>query len=175
VKAERYRTELLRSDHKRDGFSCGVELLDGYFRHQIGQDQRRRESAPFVMVEAESGGVLGFYTLSSTSVEPSSLPTEMARRLGRYRMLPAALIGRLAVDSRFQGKGIGKLLLLDALSRCLRLSQQIGSVAVLVDAKDEAAVAFYEHFGFTRFRGHELRLFIPMATISRLMDPGSEG
>jgi ribosomal protein S18 acetylase RimI-like enzyme len=82
--------------------------------------------------------------------------------------VPAILIGRLAVDRRYRGQGLGRLLLVDALLRSLAISRQVGAMAVVVDAKDDAARSFYEQYGFTRFVDHDNRLFLPMATIAQL-------
>lgn len=165
---ERYRVERLEARHDRGNFSCGVEALDSYFRQRAGQDQRRRLAVPYVLLDSTSGAVAGYYTLSSFSIVAASLPQEVTGALARYSAFPAILIGRLALDQRYQGQGLGEILLLDALRRSLEASQQVAAVAVAVDAKDDAARLFYERYGFQRFVDHEYRLFLPMATIARL-------
>lgn len=174
---QHYRVERLGRHHDaaRATFSSGVEALDRYFRQQAGQDLRRRLAVPYVLLEATTAAIAGFYTLSSLSVIPASLPSETTRGLARYPALPAILIGRLAVDQRFQGQGIGELLLLDALRRSLEASQGIGATAVIVDAKDNRARAFYERYGFQRFVDHEYRLFLPMSAVAQLRFPISGG
>lgn len=163
----RYRLEPLADRHDRRGFSCGVQALDRYFHEQAGQDSRRGLAVPCVLVEADSGALVGYYTLSAFSMVPASLPAERIRRLPAYPSIPAILIGRLAVDSRYQGQGLGKRLLMDAIHRSLDISRQIGVWAVVVDAKDDAARSFYEGYGFVQFADHEYRLFLPMATIAQ--------
>jgi GNAT superfamily N-acetyltransferase len=163
-----YQFEPLGRHHNRAAFSCGVEALDRYFHQQVGQDQRRGLAAPYVLVDTATRDVLGYYTLSTFAIVPTSLPEALARRLPRYETVPAILIGRLAVDRRYRGQGLGRLLLVDALLRSLAISQQVGAMAVVVDAKDDAARSFYEQYGFTRFVDHEYRLFLPMATIAQL-------
>jgi GNAT superfamily N-acetyltransferase len=163
-----YRFEPLHRHHDRAAFSCGVEPLDRYFHQQVGQDRRRGLAVPYVLVEATTGDVAGYYTLSTFSVVPASLPDVVGRKLPRYETVPAILIGRLAVDRRYRGKGLGRLLLVDALLRSLAISEQVGAMAVVVDAKDDTARSFYEQYGFTRFVDHEYRLFLPMATIAQL-------
>ena len=166
--AGRYRFEPLGRHHRRAGFSCGVEALDRYFYRQAGQDQRRALAVPYVLVDTHTRDVVGYYTLSTFSIVPTSFPEAMTRKLPRYETFPAILIGRLAVDRRYRGQGFGRQLLVDALLRSLALSEQIGAMAVVVDAKDDAARSFYEQHGFMRFADHEYRLFLPMATIAQL-------
>jgi predicted GNAT family N-acyltransferase len=165
VPDDRYRFEPLGADHDRADFSSGVEALDRYFRQQAGQDQRRGLAVPHVLIDSAAGAVVGYYTLSALSILAESLPEDMARELPRYQALPAILLGRLAVDQRYRGQGLGELLLMDALHRSLDISQRLGSMAVVVDAKDDAARAFYERYGFLRFLDHEYRLFLPMTTV----------
>lgn len=165
---DRYRSELLDKLHDRKSFSCGVEALDRYFQEQAGQDYRRSVAVPFVLTDTSTGAVAGFYTLSAFSVIPKSLPAQLAARLPRYDALPAILLGRLAVDSRYRKQGLGKLLLLDAMARCLAISQEIGALAIEVHAKDEAARAFYLYHGFIPLADHEASPFIPMATVAKL-------
>ena len=163
-----YRVETLDKHHNREGFSCGVEPLDRYLREQAGQDARKRVAAPFVLCEGESNVVLGYYTLSAATIELKELPADVARRLPRYPLLPAVLIGRLAVDREFAGQGWGKVMLVDALRRGLAQSRQIAAMAVVVDAKDDAARGFYERYGFQQLIEHQNRLFLPMKTIEQL-------
>ena len=163
-----YRVEALDRQHDRSGFSCGVEPLDRYLSEQAGQDARKRVAAPFVLCEGKSNAVLGYYTLSALSVDVGAWPEDMARKLPRYPVVPATLLGRLAVDRRLRGKGMGEYLLMDALRRALIASRQVAAVAVIVDAKDDSAVAFYRRYGFIPFVDEPNRLFLPMGTIEPL-------
>jgi len=129
---------------------------------QAGQDARKRMAAPFVLVLGE-GTVAGYYTLSSTAVSVAEWPTQIVRKLPRYPLVPATLLGRLAVDRRLQGRGYGRYLLADALFRSVR--SEIATFAVVVDAKDENARRFYLREGFLPFLDQPLRLFRPMADI----------
>jgi len=122
-------------------------------------------AAPFVLVLPD-GAVGGFYTLSSTAVKLAELPAETARRLPRYPLVPATLLGRLAVDERYRGKGHGRFLLADALFRAAR--SEIATFAVIVDAKDEGARRFYERESFLPFPEQPMRLFRAMADITAL-------
>ena len=120
------------------------------------------------MVNKETGGVIGFYTLASTGVELQSLPQSVFRKLPKYPLVPATLLGRLAVDVRHRGLGLGEFLLLDALRRSLEASQQVASFAVIVDAKNESARQFYLKFGFLPCPDLPARLFLPMVTVASL-------
>ena len=164
----RYRTEKLAESHERAGFSCGVEALDRYFRERAGQDLRRKLAVPYVLVDLLTDTIIGYYTLSSTSLLPESLPAQLAKRLPHYKDFPAVLLGRLAVDCRCHGQGFGGLLLQDALHRCAESGKEIGIMTVVVDAKDDGARAFYEHFGFRRLLDDEYHLYLPTSEIAAL-------
>lgn len=161
------RVEALGVQHDRNLFSSGVEQLDRYFRTQAGQDARKNLAAPFVLVLSD-GMIGGYYTLSSTAVKLSELAVEVTRRLPRYPLVPATLLGRLAVDLRCRGKGYGRFLLGDALLRAVR--SEIASFAVIVDAKDEAARRFYERESFLPFLDQPMKLYLPMADIAKLFE-----
>jgi GNAT superfamily N-acetyltransferase len=90
--------------------------------------------------------------------------------LPRYPQLPATLLGRLAVDQGMKGRGLGEFLLMDALRRSLEASARIAAMAVLVDAKDDAAHAFYRHFGFLPLHEQPRRLFLPMKNVAGLFE-----
>ena len=117
----------------------------------------------------DSKTIIGYYTLSALSIERASPPADVAGQLSRYEALPAVLLGRLAVDQRYQGQGIGTVLIADALERALQSTAQVGAALVVVDAKDTNARAFYERYGFERFPEHDLRLFMTMASIAKLL------
>jgi GNAT superfamily N-acetyltransferase len=161
------RVEILGPRHERSGFESGVEPLDKYFRTQAGQDARKKKNmaAPFVLVLPD-GTVAGYYTLSSTSANLAELPEQVARKLPRYPLVPAILLGRLAVDRRQQGNGYGRLLLADALYRIVR--SEIASFAVIVDAKDDNARRFYERESFLPLPDQPMKLFRPIADIEKL-------
>ncbi|MBI4560490.1 MAG: GNAT family N-acetyltransferase [Candidatus Rokubacteria bacterium] len=163
-----YRVEPLGKQHDRSTFSCGTEALDRYLRQQARQDERKRVAAPFVLCEGSSNEVLGYYTLSALSIEVGAWPLEVARKLPKYPLVPTTLLGRLAVDTRLRGKGAGEHLLMGALRRVLEASREVASVAVVVDAKDESAVAFYRHYGFVSFADEPRRLFLPTAVLEKL-------
>jgi len=155
-------------DKARKAFDCGKEPLNRYLREQAGQDAKARVAATFVFVDDAKGRVAGYYTLSSLSVKACDLPAEAQRKLPRYPDVPVTLLGRLAIDTDYQGHRHGEYLLLDALQRSLTTSRSIASFAVLVDAKDDGARGFYERYGFMQFPDQPLWLFLPMTTIEQL-------
>jgi GNAT superfamily N-acetyltransferase len=159
------RIELLRAQHNRSGFICGKESLDQYFQRQVTQDARRRLATPFVMVMPD-GAIGGFYTLSSTALRLGDLPEDIARRLPRHPLVPATLIGRLAIDRRYHGQGWGSFLFLDALYRCSR--SEVASFAVIVDSIDDEARHFYVHHSFLPLPDSPYRLFRRMSDIGAL-------
>jgi GNAT superfamily N-acetyltransferase len=151
--------------HDRAAFSCGVAELDDYLKRRAGQDVRRRITRVFVCTEHEADVVLGFYTLSALAIDAGSLPEAQARKLPRHP-IPAALIGRLAVDRSAQGTGLGRLLLADAIQRTLSASEQVAIHAMVVDAKNEAARRFYQAYGFLALSDQPMRLFLPLRSVS---------
>ncbi len=161
--------EPLAGRHDRSAFSCGQPDLDDWFKRRAGQDERRNVARVFVAVDSDLG-VVGFYSLSSFKLEIDDLPEPMARKLPRYDRVPAALIGRLARDSRVRGKGIGELLLADAVRRILGAAQSLAVFAILVDAKDEHAAAFYEGFGFQRFPLNRNKLFLLISSAAKAVE-----
>ena len=163
----KYRCERLAAHHERSVFCCGVDALDSYFQHQVTQDIRRRVTSCFVAVTTESNAIAGYYTLASASIPLGDLPADLLRRLPRYPTLPAVRIGRLAVDRAYRGRGVGACLLIDAATRANRAEQ--ANYSLLVDAKDDAATAFYRHFGFLPFSSNPRILFLPLATAAPLL------
>lgn len=165
-----YKIELLdKGKHDISSFDCGVKELNFYLQQRAGQETRKKISAVYVINQLHSGRVIGYYTLSSYAIELSGFPDEIVKKLPKYPLLPATLIGRLAVDRNFQGQKIGKHLLMDALVRSERLSREIGSMAVIVDSKDTKSRSFYEKYGFKQFGKNRLKLFLPIFTIKDLI------
>ena len=144
-----FSIEVLQGSHDRAQFDCGSEALDRYIRRQASQDARRNVTRVFVALPEKSNEIAGFYTLSAGSIERNALPEKQAKRLPRYPV-PVALLGRLAVDRRWSGQGLGSALWANVLQRVVRASAALAVYAVVVDAKDEQAQAFYERFGFIR-------------------------
>lgn len=163
--------EPLGKTHDRAAFSCGNPSLDQYLKERARQDARRYVAAPFVLVASPGEKeLLGYYTLSSFAIDLSDLPPNTARKLPSYPTVPVTLLGRLAVEERHAGQGLGEFLLMDALRRSITQSSQIASVAVVVDAIDDSAARFYKHFNFVPFPERPTRLFLPMRTVAALFD-----
>lgn len=154
--------EPLNRNHNRTAFNCGIESLDRYLEHQASQYIKRRVSRVFVVrSRQDETSVLGYYTLSALSIDLSVLPERLAKNLPRHP-IPAALIGRLAVDVSAQGKGIGKMLLSNAIKRTLAISDDLAIYAMVVDAINEEAESFYMQYGFTHLASEGKRLFLPL-------------
>lgn len=161
-----YVVEPLDAQHNRSDFECGVEPLDRYLKQQASQDMRRKIAALFVLVDQDIDSIAGYYTLAATAIRLAELPPEITKKLPKYPLVPATLLGRLAVDQRYQGQGVGSFLLMDALRRSF--NSEIASMAVVVDAKDDKARDFYEHHQFIPFPEQSQRLYLPMTTIAKL-------
>jgi len=159
--------EPLGSSHDHAAFSCGEPALDSYLQRQASQDIRRRIAQVFVALGDAPGKIAGYYSLSAASFEKDELPPALAKRLPHYPV-PAAILGRLAIDRACQGQGLGETLLLDAIRRVVRASATLAVYAIVVDAKNDRAVAFYERYGFRAFARIERRLFLPLETFEKL-------
>lgn len=159
------KLELLNKLHVKKEFSCGNELLDSYIKNQAKQDFLRDLSVCYVLCEDEGNKVIGYYTLSSNTISRDDLPDELSRKLPpSYIKLPALLLGRLAVDESYKGRGFGKFLLLEAFKEAVELSKRIGILTVIVDPIDKDAEKFYSSFGFVLIPSNG-KMFIPIKTI----------
>ncbi len=163
-----YVIEPLNSSHNRAEFSCGLSALDKYFREVVSQDIKRRVSNCFIALDG-AGVIAAYYTLAATSLPLTELPSEETKRLPRYPLVPAGLIGRLAVDRRFRGQGLGSAVIVAAIMRTMRAEPAI--FALVVDAKNDAALGFYQHLGFRRFASQPMRLFMPIIEAARRLLP----
>jgi ribosomal protein S18 acetylase RimI-like enzyme len=157
---EAFRIEPLGTDHDRSGFSCGTEALDRYFREQVTQDVRRRVTACYVALEGSGAKIAGYSTLGAAGVLLTEIPQSLAKRLPRYPSVPVARMGRLAVDQAYQGRKLGSALLWDAIARSTR--SEIAVFALIVDAKDDQAEAFYSHHGFVSFLSQPRQLVLTL-------------
>ncbi len=151
--------------HDRSAFACGAPPLDRYLREQASQDVKRLMASCFVAVEAATTRIAGYYTLAATSVPANDLPAEVRKRLPRYPILPAALVGRLAVDRGFHRQGLGSALIADAALRVL--NGDVKAFALIVEAKDEDAFGFYRHQGFHSFASRPLSLFLAVGSVKK--------
>lgn len=158
-----------KSTHDRGAFDCGTVVLNEYLQKRAAQHVKSGVCKLYVLVEdSVPGRILGFYTLSNSEIARGDLDPRSARRLHRHP-IPTITLGRIAVHRDEQGHGRGALLLVDAIQRCARVSQEVGVHAIIVDAKDDNARAFYEYFGFTALPMHPMRLILPMGTARQLL------
>jgi GNAT superfamily N-acetyltransferase len=161
--------ELLDSKkHNRKLFFCGNDSLNNYIRKQASQDLKKKVATVFVLIDSPKVDIIAYYTLSAYTIDITNLDPAFAKGIPRYPLLPATLLGRLAVDSTYQGKGIGELVLIDALKRVLNVTSQVASLAVIVDAIDENALSFYQKYGFRQFQQYPLKLYLPINSIAEI-------
>lgn len=152
--------------HDRLSFSCGIPDLDHYLHTQAGQDAKRKVAAPFVLVDA-NGNVAGYYTLSAYAIRMSELPPNVARKLPKYPLIPATLLGRFAISQAHQGRKLGRFLLMDALFRSWKNTAEVASVGVVAEAYDDAVRDFYIRHEFIPLQDQPRKLFIAMRTIQK--------
>ena len=158
----------LGRQHDRKAFDCGEQPLNEYLHQYASQDIKRRVSRVFIAALPNAPRqVAGYYSLSAGSLDATNLPEDYRRRLPRYPV-PVVLLGRLAVAESHQGKGLGSILLADALQRVAQASQVMAVYAVIVDALNNRAAEFYRQFGFIPLPSQPLRLFLPLDSVIAL-------
>ncbi len=166
-----WRVEALRRDHDRSRFDCGEPALDLYLARFARQNHESGVARTFVAVgESDAARVLGYYSLAVGAIDRANLPVAKAQRFPNFP-IPIARLARLAVDRGEQGKGLGEDLLLDALSRCLRVADEVGIAAVLIDAKHDRAKQFYARYEFDALPDRPLALWLPVSALRRLFEP----
>jgi predicted N-acetyltransferase YhbS len=161
------RIEPVSKLHNRKDFKCRKDPLTQYIQRFARQNDENNIAKTFVAVD-DDNNVLGYYSLSTASIEFEDLPEDFAKGLPRYP-IPAALIAKLAVDSDVGGQGLGSRLLIEALQNILAVSEEMAVKVVLVVAIDEEAKGYYLRFGFITLPGKDLKLFLPIETISQLL------
>ena len=150
--------------HQRESFTCGVTALDDYLQRLALQQSKKGLAAVRVLIDSKAPQTItGFYTLSAAHIEVTQLSAKAQQKLPRYPV-PCFLMGRFAVATTHQAQGVGKLLMGCAVARCLEAKKQVAAYALLVDAKDDSAKAFYTHYGFIACRDDALRLYLPLGT-----------
>ena len=150
--------------HDRAGFSCGVPALDDYLQRLAAQHRRKGVSTVHVLVDAAAPRlILGYYTLSAAQVDAMELVDADRKKLPRYPVR-CFRMGRLACRADHHGQGLGKLLIGCAVERCLEARKQVAAFGLIVDAKDEAAASFYEHYGFKRCADASMTLYLPLGS-----------
>ncbi len=167
------KVEPLDASHDRNSFDCGSEPLNGFLKQIARQHVAKGISKTFVLVDEDSPApqpILGFFAVSLCQVLPDEVPAKWAKRLPKQ--IPAMRLGRLAVAKSQQGKGYGKALLFDAITRVAAVGAMAGGIGLFVDAKDEAVASYYAGFGIEPAPSSPLTLFLPMETLRQLVDAG---
>jgi ribosomal protein S18 acetylase RimI-like enzyme len=155
-----------KSRHQRQPFDCGQPALNDYLKTRLNQHMRRGFTVGYVLADA-SGRIAGYVTLSAGRLPVTIIPTGFG--YPPQMPLPTTLIGRLAVDVSFQGRGLGSDLLVQAFRQAVQTAELVASAVIEVDAIDEAAREFYEHFGFSSLIDDRQHLYLPMATARTLV------
>ena len=155
--------DKLNASYDKVNFESGVPELDEYLKTQASQDMKRSLSSIFVLGD-ESGRIVGYYAISQYSLTVEELPEQASKKLPPKRKVACTLLGRLAVDRRYQGQRYGEKLLFHALNKALAISKEIASFAVIVDAKNEEAKRFYQKYDFLSLKDMPLRLYIILAS-----------
>jgi GNAT superfamily N-acetyltransferase len=162
----------IAKQHDRAAFDCGDPDLNLYLQKFARQNHESGGAKCFIAAPSDAPArVLGFTTLSPASIEYSRTPALAKKGLARYDV-PVFRLGRLAVDRTVQGRGLGGALLLRAADRCLRVAQDVGGVALLIDAKNDRAARWYESYGALRMDDAPLSLVLPLATAADALKRG---
>lgn len=165
-------TTPLASHHDRAAFTCGKASLDNYLRDRAVPDATGLSTITFVLPDEDNEQTIqGYYSLSATSVEFGAVPLSVVKtlRISKHRLMSATLIGRLAVSTTMQGRGVGEKLLFDALKRAYVAAQQVESALIIVHALDEDAERFYKKYGFVAFADVSQGLYLPMGTVAQVI------
>ena len=164
-KFEKPSIQILSADQNREKFNCGKAALNKYIQSSVDRDIKNRLTRCYVLTFGKSKQVSGFYTLSNHAVKIAQLPKKYGRRIPPGYLVPTILLGRLAVDIEFKGRGLGEFLLVDSIRRSLSASEISNAFALVVQYKDDNAKSFYEKFGFIPFTDkYAMQLFLPLKT-----------
>jgi GNAT superfamily N-acetyltransferase len=163
-----WTVEPLAKGHERAAFSCGHATLDDFLKKYAGQYARRKLGTTYAAVAEGQPRVLGYYTLAPSHFEFANAPVELLKGLPKHPV-PSLLLARLAVDQSERGKGLGRFLLLDAFTRCLRVAHEVAFRAIEVEAIDDQAAAFYAKYGFLPFPGDSHHLALPLETVEEVL------
>lgn len=167
AESQTWTIEPLNKRHDRSRFSCGDGSLDEYLKKYASQNERLNVSRHYIALNPGNASVLGYYSLSAGSVAWDNLPHDTRKKLPKYP-IPVAHLGRLGVDKSAQGKGLGEFLLLDALARVARLTDEIAIQAIEVVASSEQARRFYQKYGFLSLLDDPQHLYLAVATLRKL-------
>jgi len=161
--------EHLDARHDKVSFKSGSPKLDSYLKTQASQDVKRNLTSIFVLTE-DTRRIIGYFALSQSALTIDKFPDNISKKLPPKRDVPCTLLGRLAVDQRYRGKGYGRALLFYALKKAAAISLDIASYSIIVDAQDVQAKEFYMRHGFLELKNQPMRLFIPIRGIREVID-----
>lgn len=165
-----WREEPIARHHDRAGFDCGSTEINEYLKRYARQNHERGGAKTFVAVPpTEPDRILGYYSIAPGSIEFNRAPEEIRRRLGRHP-IPVFRLARLGVDQSLQGQGLGGEMLFAAAERALAVANEVGGVALAIDAKDEAAAEWYARFGAVPLLDDPLQLLLPLATVQAAIE-----
>lgn len=156
--------------HKRGDFSCGKKPLNDYLQSRASQDMKRGLAAVFILEGGNEADIAGFYALSALSIEAGDLTEFAAKGLPVTRPVPCTLLGQFAVHEKWKGHGVGAWLLGHVLLNVTVHAGKVGSFALIVDATDDEARAYWRHSGFIPFPATPNRLFLPMKTLKKWLE-----
>lgn len=157
--------EILDSKkHDRKNFDCGVDDLNTYLQQYANQDQKRNLNKTYVLAQGTT--VIGYYSISAHSVMRDNLPDDI--RIGGYGDIPFLLLGRLAVDKKYQRQGYGDTLIVHAFKTTMEAARKVGILGIIVEAKNDDAVSFYEGFGFRKLKASRNKLVLPITALTKL-------
>ena len=159
----------LMKRHNRGDFSCGKKTLDDYLQRHASQDMKRNLAAVFILEDESANDIAGFFTLSSLSIEAGDLTKLSAKGLPASRPIPCTLLGQFAIHEKWKGNGLGNWLLGHVLHSVTNQAEKVGSFALIVDAVDDEAYAYWQYCGFIPFPHTPNRFFLPMNTIQKWM------
>lgn len=160
----------LMKRHNRGDFSCGKKSLDDYLQSRASQDMKRNLAAVFILEGESVDDIAGFYALSSLSIEAGDLTELSAKGLPTARPVPCTLLGQFAIHEKWKGQGVGNWLLGHVLQNVTNHAKNVGSFALIVDAVDNDAHAYWQYCGFIPFPNTPNRLFLPMKTIKKWLE-----
>jgi GNAT superfamily N-acetyltransferase len=165
VTAVHWDDRPIGKEHDRKNFDCREPQLNLYLARFARQNHENGAAKTFVAVTViDPAAVLGYYTLSPASLEYAQTPEILRRGLGRYEV-PVFRLAQLAVDKKMQGRGLGGQLLIAAGRRCMAVAEEVGGVALLIDAKHDLAAKWYESFSAVRLQDAPLSLVLPFSTL----------
>lgn len=170
--SERLRFERFdKTRHDRDSFDCGVAALNDYLRTRLGQHTRKNLTRGYVLATPK-GRIAGYFTLAAGRLTVNGIPE--GHGFPARMPLPTTLLGRLAVDQSFRGRGLGGALLIHGLRIAVEGAGTIASAVIEVDAKDEVSQSFYAKYGFQSLPDDPLHMYLPMATARELIEQPGE-